>query len=154
MVLTSALAENFLRKCHKQKCIHYEPGKDTFTLAEDQPPDTPEAERLQPLDDKARTRLEKVQDLVLFRYGSTGVHDCLNRVVQVLGLVPVFPVHNIHNFTGSSGNKADGVFRECFFVRPGTTVRQVAAMVHPDLDKYYHYAETVGNIRVLFGLMK
>ena len=44
-------------------------------------------------------RLEKVQDLVLYRYGHTGVQECLGRVVELLGLCPVYLVKNVNNFS-------------------------------------------------------
>ncbi|KAK9759785.1 hypothetical protein K7432_016856 [Basidiobolus ranarum] len=33
-------------------------------------------------------------------------------------------------------------------VHPGTTVHEFAKKVHPEIDKHYLYAETVGNIRL------
>ncbi|XJO76292.1 hypothetical protein BDV3_006836 [Batrachochytrium dendrobatidis] len=147
IVLVSALAETFLRKLHKQKFIKYHEGTDVFELAEDQVDPSVE-EKLLTLDDKARNRLERVQDLVLFRYGHTGVQECLQQMIALLKLVPVFPVRNINSFSSSSGTRMGGVFRDCMFVQPGTTIRQLAGMVHPDLDKYYQYAETVGSIRL------
>ncbi|KAJ1555122.1 hypothetical protein HK096_008747 [Nowakowskiella sp. JEL0078] len=153
IVLGSALAEVFLRKLHKQKYIHYYEGTDRFDTAEDQVNPTVE-EKLKPLDDKIRGRLEKVQDLVLFRYGSTGVVDLLKRVIEVLGLIPCFPVRNINNFTSGvfsdlpSGGRHNGVFRDCMFVKPGTNVREFAKLVHPEIERFYLYAETVGGIRL------
>jgi ribosome-binding ATPase YchF (GTP1/OBG family) len=100
------------------------------------------------MDEKMRARLEKVQDMVLFRFGHTGVQETLQTVVKVLGLVPVFPVRNVNNFSSALAGRHAGVFRDCFYVRPGTTMRQLAGLVHPDLEKYYLYAETVGNVRL------
>jgi ribosome-binding ATPase YchF (GTP1/OBG family) len=145
IVLISALAENFLRKLHKDRFINYEEGSEYFELAEDS---TDPEMKLKVLDAKTRARLEKVQDLVLFRFGHTGVQECLQTVVSLLGLVPVFPVKNVNNFSSSSGTRNGGVFRDCFFVRPNTTMRQIAHMVHPEFDKHYLYAETVGNVRL------
>ncbi|TPX59486.1 threonine---tRNA ligase [Spizellomyces sp. 'palustris'] len=147
IVLTSALAETFLRKLHKQNYIHYYEGTDRFDLAEDQESPS-EGERLKPLDEKTRSRLEKVQDLVLFRYGTTGVQDVLSRAIELLGLIPMYPVRNINNFTSGSGGRTGGVFRDCLLVQPGTTIRDFAKMVHPEIDKYYQYAETVGSRRL------
>ncbi|KAI8910170.1 P-loop containing nucleoside triphosphate hydrolase protein [Gorgonomyces haynaldii] len=138
IVLTSALVETFLRTLDKQKLIRYHPGTDMFETHD-------EDSNLVEADEKTRKRLEKVQDLVLFRYGSTGVAECLNRAIELLGLIPVYVVRNINNFTGAQGNS---VFQECMWVRPKTTVRQLAAKIHPDLDKYYNYCETVGSIRL------
>lgn len=141
IVLISALGENFLRKIHKQKMIFYHEGTDMFDTSA-------EREGLTEMDEKTRARLERVQDLVLFRYGSTGVQECLQTVVKVLGLVPVFPVKNVNNFSSSTGVRQGGVFRDCFFVRPNTTMRQLAAMLSAEIDKNYLYAETVGNVRL------
>jgi ribosome-binding ATPase YchF (GTP1/OBG family) len=49
-----------------------------------------------------KSRLEKVQDLVLFRYGHTGVQETLQTVVKVLGLIPVYPVRNVNNFSSTT----------------------------------------------------
>ncbi|TPX32407.1 hypothetical protein SmJEL517_g04448 [Synchytrium microbalum] len=147
IVLTSALAENFLRRLHKQRFINYVEGADHFELSEDQPPDTPDELKLKPLDEKTRSRLEKVQDLVLFRYGNTGVTDTLKRAVELLGVIPAFPVKNINNFSGEIG-RDKGIFRDCILIRPGTTVREFAKLVSDQLYLYYWYAETVGNVRM------
>jgi len=146
VVLTSALAECFLRKLDKQKFIKYYEGTEFFDLAEDQVDPSPE-EKLKPLDEKTRGRLEKVQDMVLYRYGNTGVVECIRKAVECLNVIPVFPVKNVNNFSsGRFGTKT--VFSDCFLVPGGTTVREFAKIIHPELDKYYQYAETVGNIRL------
>ena len=146
IVLISALSELFLKKLSSQGFIHYKLGTDEIELAQDQSPHA--QDKLKPMDDKTLARLEKVQDLVLFRYWTTGTQECVKKAVDSLGLIPVFPVRNIHNFTSASSGRSSGVFRDCLFVRPGTTVKAFAEMVHPDLYKYYQYAETVGGIRV------
>jgi ribosome-binding ATPase YchF (GTP1/OBG family) len=94
IVLISALAESFLRKLHKQKFILYEEGTEFFTTHEDD-------SSLKPMDEKTKSRLEKVQDMVLFRFGHTGVQETLQTVVKVLGLIPIFPVRNVNNFSSS-----------------------------------------------------
>ncbi len=48
----------------------------------------------------------------------------------------------------SSAGKAQGVFRDCILVRPGTTVRQFAHLVHPDIERHYGHAETVGGLQL------
>lgn len=136
---------------HKQNFITYYEGTDGFETAEDvdeQSSTVPPSRKLNKMDEKTKSRLERVQDLVLFRYGNTGVQECLQTVLSVLGLVPVFPVKNINNFGSSTGARNGGVFRDCFFVRPGTTFRQVAHIVSPELDKHFIYAEIIGSIRV------
>ncbi|KAJ1842573.1 hypothetical protein LPJ73_005758, partial [Coemansia sp. RSA 2703] len=138
IVLSSALAECFLRKMAAQKYILYEPGSDDFQTHE-------EVEDLRPVDEKVRRRLENIRDLVLFRYGSTGVQDVVGRAVEALRYVPVFPVKSLVNFGASSG----GAFRDCVLVRPGTTVREFARSLHSQaIDQGYAGAETVGGIQL------
>ncbi|KAJ2559840.1 hypothetical protein EV175_000154 [Coemansia sp. RSA 1933] len=127
IVLTSALSECFLRKMAKQKFITYTPGDSEFST------DAPD---LRPQDERTQRRLENISDLVLFRYGSTGVQDVVVRAVEVRGFVPVFPV------------KSFTAFPECMLVRPETTVREFARRLHSDMDREYAGAETVGAIQL------
>ena len=61
-------------------------------------------------------RIENLKDMVLFRFGSTGVVQVLSKAAEILGLVPVFPVRNINTFSsGSAGSNA--VFRDCVLVK-------------------------------------
>ncbi|KAI8868710.1 P-loop containing nucleoside triphosphate hydrolase protein [Ramicandelaber brevisporus] len=141
LVLTSALAECLLRKMTKQRFIDYSTGADDFVTAADT--HAPEAQRsqLKTLDEKTHTRLENIRDLILFRYNSTGTQDVLQRAIDLLELVTVFPVRNINNFGGQSGK---GVFRDCLLVPRGTTVREVARLLHLDNDRTTLSTETVG----------
>jgi ribosome-binding ATPase YchF (GTP1/OBG family) len=52
--------------------------------------------------------------MVLYRFGSTGVVQCLSRAAEILGLVPVFPVRNVHTFSSGAGTAA---FRDCILVK-------------------------------------
>lgn len=52
--------------------------------------------------------------MVLYRFGSTGVVQCLSRAAELLGLVPVFPVRNLHTFSSGAGT---AVFRDCVLVK-------------------------------------
>ncbi|KAF9926665.1 hypothetical protein BGZ65_007194, partial [Modicella reniformis] len=140
VVLTSALAETFLRKLHKQKYIVYEEGTDSVQTKEDLPDSD-----LKPLDERLQNRIEKVQDLVLYRYGSTGVQDVILKAVEVLGLVPAFPVKSLTTFGNANGK---GVFKDCILLWPGTTVFEFARIVHESIAINYNGAETVGNRKI------
>jgi len=64
MVLSSALAENFLRKMQKQGFIRYKEGSDNFKTLEEEEQEKTEQDRpsdLKPLDDKNKARLEKLK---------------------------------------------------------------------------------------------
>ena len=92
MVLVSALAECFLRKLAKQGFVAYTDGAEFIETSEEDP-------KLKPMDEKTKERVEKLKDLVMLRFGGTGVNDVIRKAVQRLGLIPVYIVSNITNFT-------------------------------------------------------
>lgn len=151
LVLTSAISEVFLRRLAKQKYIRYHEGSDVVETREDMIEDGDETGGgLLEMDEKLKSRIENLRDMVLFRFGSTGVVQVLSRAADMLGLVPVFPVRNSHTFAaggGSGGEKGDApVFRDCVLVKKGTTVKEVARKVIGDAP--LAYVEGAGGVRV------
>lgn len=138
-VLTSSITEVFLRKLANQQYIKYDLGTEFVDTIDDLGPES----KLKPLDDKLRNRIENIRDLVLYRFGSTGVVQLLQAAADVLGLIPVFPVRSIHNFTGSSG---EYVFRDCVLVKKGTPVISVARKIMGDVT--IAAIEGVGGVRI------
>ena len=137
IVLCSAISEVFLRKLAKQGFVKYIEGSDFVDTREDlvEMGDR-DGGGLKELDDKLKARIENLKDLVLYRFGSTGVVQVLSRAAQVLGLVPVFPVRNIYSLgTGSAGEST--VFRDCVLVKKGTTVKDVARKIMGDAPLAY-----------------
>ncbi|KAG6308587.1 hypothetical protein E4U45_000081 [Claviceps purpurea] len=146
LVLCSAISEIFLRKMAKQGYIRYVEGSEFVDTRDDLiEQGDPEGGNLKPLDDKNRTRIDNLKDMVLYRFGSTGVVQVLSRAAQLLGLVPVFPVRNTATFcSGAAESKA--VFRDCVLVKKGLTVGDVARKVMGDAP--VAYIEGVGGLRV------
>ena len=151
LVLCSAISEVFLRKLAKQGFVRYVEGSDIVDTREDLL-EMGEADGggLKEMDEKLKTRIENLRDMVLFRFGSTGVVQVLSRAAELLGLVPVFPVRNIHSFGSGGTAGAQGgsgaVFRDCVLVRRGTTVGDVARKVVGDAP--LAYVEGAGGVRV------
>eukprot|EP01135_Chromosphaera_perkinsii_P010297 Nk52_evm1s2099 gene=Nk52_evmTU1s2099 len=172
IVCSSAIGECMLRKLRKQKFIAYEDGAEDFQTSEDDP-----SLGLKPLDEKIKGRLEKLRDLVLFRYGGTGTSDVIRRAVDIAGYIPVFPVRNIYTLqqkyrqeqhqqqksnpappptpppaaaAGSSTTSASAseVFPECLLVAPNTSMKELAHVVSPELEKFYSYAEGLNGQRL------
>jgi ribosome-binding ATPase len=115
-VLTSAVSEVFLRRLTKQGYIRYTEGTEIVeTRADLIEQGDPDGGGLKDLDDKLKNRLENLRDMVLFRFGSTGVVQVLSRAGELLGLVPVFPVKNMHGFGGTGSDNR--VFRDCVLVK-------------------------------------
>lgn len=147
LVLTSAISEVFLRRLAKQGFVRYVEGSEVVETREDLITDGVEdGGDLKEMDEKLKTRIENLRDMVLYRFGSTGVVQALSRAAELLGLVPIFPVRNAHAFSlngtaadaepGGSSNGGSGggnpVFRDCVLVKKGTTVREVARKVIGD----------------------
>ena len=140
IVLCSAISEIFLRKLAKQGFIRYTEGSEFIDTRED----LADGGGLKELDEKLKTRIENLKDMVLYRFGSTGVVQVLSRAAELLGLVPIFPVRNIHGFGAGAGSNA--VFRDCVLVKKGTTVRDCARKIMGDAP--LAYVEGAGGVRV------
>ncbi|ELR09376.1 hypothetical protein VC83_03195 [Pseudogymnoascus destructans] len=146
IVLCSAISEVFLRKLAKQGFIKYTEGSDFVDTRADLIADGDrEGGGLKEMDEKLTSRIENLKDLVLYRFGSTGVVQVLSKAAELLGLVPVFPVRNVSTFSsGQAGSNA--VFRDCVLVKKNTTVAEVARKVMGDAP--LAYVEGAGGVRV------
>jgi ribosome-binding ATPase YchF (GTP1/OBG family) len=146
IVLCSAISEVFLRKLAKQGFIKYTEGSEFVDTRADLIADgDPEGGGLKEMDEKLTSRIENLKDLVLYRFGSTGVVQVLSKAAELLGLVPVFPVRNVTTFSsGVAGSNA--VFRDCVLVKKNTTVAEVARKVMGDAP--LAYVEGAGGVRV------
>lgn len=145
LVLTSSISEVFLRRLAKQGYVKYTEGSEFVDTYEDLVADgDASGGGLKPMDDKLRQRIENLKDMVLYRFGSTGVVQVLSKAAEVLGLVPVFPVKNINTFAG--GGSDGRVFRDCVLVRKNLTVGDVGRKIMGDAP--IAFVETVGAVRV------
>ncbi|CAK7565154.1 MAG: hypothetical protein SEPTF4163_003063 [Sporothrix epigloea] len=149
IVLCSAVSEIFLRKLTKQGYLRYTEGGEFVDTREDLIADgDPEGGGLKELDEKNLRRINNLRDMVIYRFGSTGVVQALSRAADVLNLVPVFPVRSIAalgavqastaaaagntdpTITGppavSAAEAAKPLFRDCILVKKGSTVAEVA----------------------------
>lgn len=132
MVLCSAISEVFLRRLAKQGYIKYVEGSEFLDTREDLVEQgNLDGGGLKEMDEKLKTRIENLKDMVLYRFGSTGAVQVLSRAAEVLGLVPVFPVKNIHTFGAGTGSTGP-VFRDCVLVKKGSMVSDVARKVMGD----------------------
>ncbi len=126
VVPTSAAAELILRKAAKAGLIDYVPGDEDFRIKDESK-----------LSHKQKKVLDTIKKKVFERWGNTGVVQSLNEAVfGQLKMVVVFPVHDAHKFTDSEGR----VLPEAKLVPEGTTMKELAAMIHSDLAKGFLYA--------------
>jgi len=130
----------------KQNYISYPFPYEEFRTRDDQIQNG-EKPTFKELDIKLKQKLQRVRDLVLFRYGSTGVREAIKAAVEIRNVIPVYLVKNLSTFSSSTGSGR--AFQDCVMIySESTTVREVAKMVHPDLDKYFLYAENQNRIRL------
>lgn len=151
IVLCSAISEVFLRRLAKQDYIRYIPGSEFVDTREDlMDAGEEDGGGLKEMDEKLKSRIENMKDMVLYRFGSTGVNQVLSRASELLGLVPVFPVRNIGTFgsgeAGTSGGDRAAVFRDCVLIRKGSTVGDAYRKIMGDAP--LAYVETTGGVRV------
>lgn len=147
IVLCSAISEIFLRKMAKQGYIKYVEGSEFVDTKEDLiEQGDPEGGGLHEMDDKNKARVENLKDMVLYRFGSTGVVQVLSKAAELLGLVPVFPVRNTSTFGSGATDTGRFVFRDCVLVKKGLTVGDVARKIMGDAP--IAFVEGVGNLRV------
>lgn len=145
IVLCSAISEVFLRKLAKQGFVRYTEGSEFVDTREDLVEmGEVDGGGLKEMDEKLKARIENLKDMVLYRFGSTGVVQVLSRAAELLGLVPVFPVKNINGFGAGAGSNS--VFRDCVLVKKGTTVKECGRKVMGDAP--LAYVEEAGGIRV------
>ncbi|CAI5729667.1 unnamed protein product [Peronospora farinosa] len=147
--VASAAAECSLRAVSKQRFIRYEPGSMFFSTLEDDDEMQAKADAdkglgpLKPIEKKVKNRLERISDMVLFRYGSTGVRAAINAAVELADVVVVYPVKSLKSFaintTPGAINK--GIFADAVIVKRGTTIKELAFRVSQFLGTNLAYAE-------------
>ncbi|WPH02319.1 Putative GTP-binding protein [Acrodontium crateriforme] len=143
LVLCSAISEVFLRRLVKQGFVSYIPGSEFVDTRQDLIEQGDEnGGGLKEMDEKLVQRVENLKDMVLYRFGSTGVNQVLTRASELLGLVPTFSVRSISSFGSGDGS----VFRDCVLVKKGSTVKDVYRKIMGDAP--LAYVETVGGMRV------
>ena len=78
--------------------------------------------------------MELIKKLVLDKYGSTGIQECLNKAVfEFMNYIAVFPVENESKMSDKKGN----VLPDAFLVKNGITLKEFAFSVHTDIgDKF------------------
>ncbi|MEM1619552.1 MAG: redox-regulated ATPase YchF [Fervidicoccaceae archaeon] len=123
VVPASAQAELALKRAWAAGLIDYVPGEGSFVVRESGR-----------LSEAQRRALEYVKRRVLEIYGSTGVQQAIEKLVfEVARYVAVFPVENAEKLTDGEGR----ILPDVFLVREGSTVREVARLVHTELAEKF-----------------
>ncbi|MHA1971646.1 MAG: YchF-related putative GTPase [Candidatus Hodarchaeales archaeon] len=123
VIPTSALTDVVLKNLVQQEKVEY----------------TSESGKLVPLKDlssKETKILSKIRKEILEPYKNTGIFTTLNKAVfDILKLIPVYPVADSTHFCDQDGR----VLPDVFLVKQGTTVKELAGIIHQDLLKNFIY---------------
>jgi len=123
IIPTSAEAELALRKAAKMGAIRYIPGEDRFEVIGE-------------VTSSQRKGLQYIEDNVLKKWGSTGVQEAVNvAVFELANMIAVYPVENENKYTDHEGR----VLPDVFLVPKGTTVKELAYMIHTELGERFAF---------------
>jgi ribosome-binding ATPase YchF (GTP1/OBG family) len=126
VVSCSAEAELALRRAGEKGLITYGPGDCRLNIK------NPEK-----LTAVQRRALEIIQEQILFKFGSTGVQEALNTAFfELLQMVAVYPVEDSEHLSDHKGR----VLPDVYLVPYGTTVRQLAYIIHTELGESFIHA--------------
>jgi len=135
VIPTSSEAELALRKASRAGLIYYRPGDPDFKVLK--PND---------LTEKQKHVLEKIRELVLDRFGSTGVQQVLDTVAfDILNLVPVFPVEDENKLTDTEGN----VLPDVYLMPKGSTALDLAYKIHTEIGDSFIRAVEVRTKKIV-----
>ncbi|HDD46293.1 MAG TPA: redox-regulated ATPase YchF [Candidatus Aenigmarchaeota archaeon] len=121
MIACSAESELALKEAAKHGLIEYIPGSSDFNILN---------ESL--LNESQKKALRFIKERVLKVYGSTGVQKVVDELVfSILNYIVVYPVANENKLADNKGN----VLPDAFLVKKGTTVKELAEMIHSDIKE-------------------
>ncbi|MDA4117377.1 MAG: redox-regulated ATPase YchF [Thaumarchaeota archaeon] len=127
VVPSAAEAELLLRKAAEAHIVSYAPGDSTFSLVK-------RPEEITPAQAKA---LGLVNDVVLKRYGNTGVQQSIDQAYfGLLKAIVVYPVEDETKFADKNGN----VLPDAYVMNGGSTALDLARKIHSDLAETFLYA--------------
>ncbi len=134
VVPTSAESELALMNAVEKNIISYTPGGSTLSLRNDASVSV-----------KQKKALEYIQTQVLDKYGSTGIQQCIEKMVEFLDLIVVYPVEDENHLTDKEGR----ILPDAFLLPRGSTAKDLAYKVHTDLGDHFIRAVDARTKRVI-----
>ena len=134
VVSTSAESELALINASKKGLIEYTPGSKNFKILESSA-----------LNEKQQKALDYIKTHVLEKYGSTGIQKCIEESVRMLDLIVVYPVEDETHLTDKEGR----VLPDAYFMKKGSTAKNLAYKVHTDLGENFIRAIDARTKRVI-----
>jgi ribosome-binding ATPase YchF (GTP1/OBG family) len=126
VVPCSAEAELALRRAGEKGLIDYKPGDCKLKITNSNK-----------LNEAQKRALDVIQEQILYKFGSTGVQETINTAFfELLQMVAVYPVEDSEHLSDHKGR----VLPDVYLVPYGTTVRQLAYVIHTELGESFIYA--------------
>ncbi len=126
VVPCSAEAELALRRAAEKNWIEYKPGDCNYSICQ-----------TTALTDTHREALRMIRERILTPLGATGVQEAINAAYfKLLKCIVVYPVEDIEMLSNHKGQ----VLPDAYVVPYGTTVRQLAYIIHTELGDNFIYA--------------
>lgn len=126
VVPCSAEAELALRRAAEKNWIEYKPGDCNYSICQ-----------TNALTDTHREALRMIRERILNPLGATGVQEAINAAYfKLLKCIVVYPVEDIETLSNHKGQ----VLPDAYVVPYGTTVRQLAYIIHTELGDNFIYA--------------
>ena len=123
VVTTSAAAELALKSAAKNGIIRYTPGGRNFDLLTND------------LTTAQKKGLESIQK-VIYKLGSTGIQECINRTVfELLDLIVVYPVEDEGKWSDKHGN----ILPDAYLMKKGSKCRDLAYQIHTEIGNKFLY---------------
>jgi ribosome-binding ATPase YchF (GTP1/OBG family) len=114
----SGFAELALKKAAKEGFLEYDSGASDF-------------KELKELNEKQKQVLDAIREMVLKKFGGTGIQDCLDKTVfESLGYLAIFPA-GVHKLQDSEGR----YLPDCILMPPHSTTLDFAFKLHTDMGK-------------------
>lgn len=137
-IVASALAETYLKAKRNAGVIKYPEGASMFFTRDDE--GIPGVEDLVVADEKTKRRLDKLNDMVMFRFGGTGVWAAVQKAAELRKPVVAYPVRSLTNYSAEADNP-DAVFANAVLLKHGSTIHDLCHAVNFEMAKRLLYAE-------------
>ncbi len=134
VVFTSAESELALSNAANKGFLKYKPGDSDFVIIESEK-----------LSEKQKRALNFIKENVLKKYGCTGIQKSVEKAVEMLDLIVVYPVEDETHLT----DKKDRVLPDAYFMKKGSTAKDLAYKVHTDIGENFIRAIDVKTQRTI-----
>lgn len=134
IIPTSAESELALSNAAQKGLLEYVPGTNTFSILQKDS-----------ISEKQQKALDYIQRNVLDRYGSTGIHKCIQAAVSLLDLIVVYPVEDDTHLSDKQGR----ILPDALLIPAGSTAKDLAFKIHTDLGTHFIRAVDARTHRVI-----